>query len=175
MRAYLFDDVEGDQRLAHDSGVPVASSDLNGLGVLHWHTDDLDEVNRVAEERGYKNRDEINVSEAAMADQYIPKITGFFREHLHEDEEIRWIRDGAGYFDIRDRTDKRWVRIRVEKGDLLVLPPGIYHRFTLDDTNYIKAMRLFKDEPKWVPHDRSQQTETNPLRHEYLSRIGIAA
>ena len=91
-------------------------------------------MNKLASDRGYKNRDEIFVSPEKMGDVYEDKVKSFFNEHLHEDEEIRYIRGGQGYFDVRSKGDA-WVRVQLEKDDLLILPAGIYHRFTTDEDN----------------------------------------
>ena len=92
------------------------------------------DVDEIATERSYKNRDEIIVSPDKMGDVYEEKVKMFFNEHLHEDEEIRYILDGNGFFDVRDPKDE-WVRIRLEKEDLIILPAGIFHRFTTDSKN----------------------------------------
>lgn len=58
------------------------------------------------------------------------QIKMFFEEHFHTDEEIRFILEGSGYFDVRDSRD-HWIRIEVMKGDMILLPAGIFHRFTI--------------------------------------------
>ncbi|KAK5098641.1 1,2-dihydroxy-3-keto-5-methylthiopentene dioxygenase [Exophiala xenobiotica] len=175
MKAYWFDNSDADQRLPHDSGRPVPESTLESIGVLYSRHPSLSTVDDLAKQRSYRNRDEITVSPQAMGDVYESKVKMFFDEHLHEDEEIRYVRDGAGYFDVRSEGDD-WIRIRLEKDDLIILPAGIYHRFTTDSDNYIKAMRLFKDEPKWTPLNRGNETDVNEHRKTYLEqRQGVAA
>ncbi|KJZ70810.1 1,2-dihydroxy-3-keto-5-methylthiopentene dioxygenase [Hirsutella minnesotensis 3608] len=170
MKAYFFDNNPGDQRLAHDSGRPVSVSELAKLGVLYYYLPSMDGVNDLATERGYKNRDEVKVSPDTMGAAYEEKVKTFFHEHLHEDEEIRYIREGQGYFDVRSENDD-WVRVRLEKHDLLILPAGIYHRFTTDESNYVHALRLFKDEPKWTPLNRTPELNTNTMRVDYVKRF----
>ena len=80
-------------------------------------------VDQIAVERYYKNRDEIVVSPEKMGLAFEEKVRMFFNEHLHEDEEIRYILDGKGFFDVRNADDE-WIRISLEKNDLLILPAG---------------------------------------------------
>jgi 1,2-dihydroxy-3-keto-5-methylthiopentene dioxygenase len=142
MKAYWFDNLPGDQREPHDSGKEVDPAYLSSLGILHYELpDDLDAVDKIASDRDYKNRDTIEISPTTLPG-YEEKVKNFFHEHLHEDEEIRYILGGGGYFDVRSKDDD-WVRIRLEKGDLMIMPAGIYHRFTTDEQNvrsYLEAL-----------------------------------
>ncbi|CAG8727253.1 2896_t:CDS:2, partial [Gigaspora rosea] len=172
MRAYYYDNKDTDPREPHEQTPlsPVTPQELANIGVLYWQLGDdyLSQIDKICEERSYKNRDELTCSKEGLGDAYESKIKTFFEEHLHEDEEIRYIIDGSGFFDVRDGAD-RWIRLAVSKGDLLVLPEGIYHRFTLDTNDYIKVIRLFKEEPKWTPINRP--ADENPSRLKYLNSL----
>lgn len=171
MRAFYHDDdTITDYREDHDSGIPVSEQELLKLGLIYHNLDSLEKVDKLANERNYQNRDQIEISPTSFETPEIlkSKLDNFFKEHIHEDEEIRYIIDGEGFFDVRSKDDK-WIRIKVYQNDLLILPPGIYHRFTLSNKNFIKALRLFKDEPKWIPLPRP--VDDNQYRQAYLKSI----
>ena len=121
-------------------------------------------LNQIRDDRGYSYADIITVQADTLPD-YETKVKAFFEEHIHDAEEIRYILGGSGYFDVRDKQDK-WVRIHIKAGDLMTLPEGIYHRFTVDEADSIHAMRLFIGQPVWTPFNRPQ--EDHESRKKYV-------
>jgi len=183
MRAWIYDETSSDdQRLPHKTTPEqiITKTELDQLGILSWHLNNpkqyidspnAGELGKIRQERNYKNYDIITVSKKTLPN-YDEKIVAFFSEHLHEDEEIRLCVNGSGYFDIRSDINQKWIRIHVTEGDLIVLPAGCYHRFTVDEDDYIQAMRLFKDAPKWEAINRSdEKAEKTNVRKEYLQFI----
>ncbi|KAF8841643.1 1,2-dihydroxy-3-keto-5-methylthiopentene dioxygenase [Paxillus ammoniavirescens] len=178
MRAFYYDHLPGDPRLPHDSGKPVEDSVLESIGVFLWnipvHADGTyPDVLARAAERGSNNHDVVTVTKESLGDQYESTLKSFYEEHLHEHEEVRYILEGSGWFDVRDHATDSLVRIQLVVGDFMIAPAGIYHRFILDENDMIKAVRMFNDEPKWTPHVRGESTDVNPYRLEYLNSITV--
>lgn len=174
VQAWYYNETKDDQREEHkhEPVRPVELATLAALGVNYWRLDPAKhesdpELQRIRDERGYSYQDIITVSKDKLPG-YEEKIKSFFEEHMHSDEEVRYILEGTGYFDVRDRED-RWIRIALGAGDAISLPAGVYHRFTLDTKNYIKAMRLFVGEPVWTPLNRPQ--DDHDVRKAYLSSL----
>ena len=171
IQAWYMDDSDEDQRLPHHREPKqfVSIDRLAELGIFSWRLNsdgyENDEaLKKIREARGYNYMDICDICPEKLPN-YEAKIKSFFEEHLHTDEEIRYCGSGSGYFDVRDEKDQ-WIRIAVKKGGMIVLPAGIYHRFTLDTDNYIKALRLFVGEPVWTPYNRPH--DHLPARIEYV-------
>jgi len=149
---------------------PVTPETLREMGVYYWKMDaesfdypklavpwdpkdSVDpRLNQLRDDRGYSYADIITVHPDTLPG-YDQKVKSFFEEHIHDAEEIRYILGGSGFFDVRDTLD-RWVRIHIKAGDLMTLPEGCYHRFTVDEKDIIHAMRLFVGQPVWTPFNR---------------------
>ncbi len=131
----------------------VDSDELAHIGV-HYERLEVDPDNyqpamdRLMASRGYVTQDIIELTpETPGLDTLCDK---FKDEHLHSDDEVRFVLGGGGVFDLRS-ADDRWLRAEVEAGDLLVVPAGLYHRFFLTDARQIRCVRLFKDSTGWTP------------------------
>jgi len=108
-------------------------------------------LDQLARERGYVEQDIVELRPETPGLEAI--CAKFADEHLHTDEEVRFVLAGEGVFDIRDNED-RWMRVTVEPGDLIIVPQDRYHRFFLSDSQQIRCVRLFQDRAGWVPHYR---------------------
>jgi 1,2-dihydroxy-3-keto-5-methylthiopentene dioxygenase len=143
-----------------EHGTAVAAAELDAQGIHHRRLPvdvagfqgALDVLKR---ERGYVEQDVVALSpETPNLDAICAK---FVDEHSHDEDEVRFVLSGDGIFDIRSRDD-RWMRVRVEAGDLIVVPKDRFHRFMLTDTRAIRCVRLFKDASGWVPKYRAGPT-----------------
>jgi 1,2-dihydroxy-3-keto-5-methylthiopentene dioxygenase len=137
-----------------NEAIDAAVLETNGIHYRHLGTDParfqpvLDELKG---KRGYGTQDEVSLS--AQTPNLGVIMAKFDGEHVHDDDEVRFVLEGEGVFDIRAK-DERWLRIVVEAGDLIVVPAGVNHRFELTPLTRIHCVRLFKDAAGWVPHYR---------------------
>ena len=146
MRAYFLD------QPAQAIGVDKLSDE--GIFYRQLPTNEADFAQPLAQlcaERGYVAQDVVHLG--ARTQNLDVLLEKFFNEHLHTDEEIRFVVAGEGIFDLRD-VDDRWMRVHVVPGDLIIVPPNKYHRFALDHAMTITCKRLFQNQDGWAAINR---------------------
>jgi 1,2-dihydroxy-3-keto-5-methylthiopentene dioxygenase len=123
---------------------PVAP-DASNDEILQAYSSDIEKLKRRG---GYVTADVINVNpQTPGLDAMLAK---FNREHLHDEDEVRFIIQGHGVFHVHPK-DSAVVAIEVEAGDLIRVPRGTWHWFDLCPDRHIRAIRLFQDPSGWTP------------------------
>jgi 1,2-dihydroxy-3-keto-5-methylthiopentene dioxygenase len=132
-------------------GIDYERWDLSRVGadtpadeVLAAYAEEIDEMKRRG---GYVTADVIDVfPETAGLDAMLAR---FDKEHTHSEDEVRFILAGRGIFFLH--LGEKVVSVEVGPGDLLRVPRGTTHWFTLCEDRRIRTVRWFQDTTGWTP------------------------
>jgi 1,2-dihydroxy-3-keto-5-methylthiopentene dioxygenase len=106
-----------------------------------------DEIDAMKQRGGYVTADVIDVTpETPNLDAMLAR---FDKEHTHSEDEVRFILAGRGIFFLH--IGAQVVSVEVGSGDMLRVPNGTTHWFTLCDDRRIRAIRWFQDTTGWTP------------------------
>jgi 1,2-dihydroxy-3-keto-5-methylthiopentene dioxygenase len=105
------------------------------------------EIEAMKRRGGYVTADVIDVHpETAGLDAMLAR---FDKEHTHSEDEVRFILAGRGIFFLH--LGERVASVEVGPGDMLRVPRGTTHWFTLCEERRIRAIRWFQKTEGWTP------------------------
>jgi 1,2-dihydroxy-3-keto-5-methylthiopentene dioxygenase len=107
-----------------------------------------DEIAEMKQRGGYVTADVIDVNPATP--NLDAMLARFDKEHTHDEDEVRFILAGRGIFFLN--IGGRVASVEVGPGDMLRVPRGTTHWFTLCEDRRIRAVRWFQDTAGWTPH-----------------------
>jgi 1,2-dihydroxy-3-keto-5-methylthiopentene dioxygenase len=120
-------------------------ADSSADAVLAAYASEIDEMKQRG---GYRTADVIDVNPSTPGlDTMLAK---FDKEHTHSEDEVRFILAGRGVFFLNLAGNV--VSVEVHPGDMLRVPRGTTHWFTLCEDRRIRAIRWFQDTTGWTPH-----------------------
>ena len=106
------------------------------------------EIDEMKQRGGYRTADVIDVNPETPGLETM--LARFDKEHTHDEDEVRFILAGRGVFFLH--LQGCVVSVEVHPGDLLRVPRGTTHWFTLCEDRRIRAVRWFQDTTGWTPH-----------------------
>ena len=147
--------VEGEAEIrAHLAGLGIGferwdlsrvPDDASAEAVLEAYAAEIDEMKRLG---GYTTADVIDVTSETPGLETM--LARFDKEHTHSEDEVRFVLAGRGIFFLN--LDGKVVSVEVHPGDMLRVPQGTTHWFTLCADRRIRAIRWFQDTTGWTPH-----------------------
>ncbi|MDI4645628.1 cupin domain-containing protein [Cohnella hashimotonis] len=108
------------------------------------------EIRDLAGRRGYKTWDIVVLSESTPNIEELLKK--FEQIHTHTEDEVRAITAGEGIFIIRGDEATGYFDVILSAGDVISVPEGSVHFFTLTESKKVVAVRLFIETEGWIAH-----------------------
>jgi 1,2-dihydroxy-3-keto-5-methylthiopentene dioxygenase len=105
------------------------------------------EIDEMKQRGGYLMADVIDL--APNTPNLEAMLTRFDKEHTHSEDEVRFILAGRGIFFLA--LEKGVAAVEVYSGDMLRVPRGTRHWFTLCADRRIRAIRWFQQTEGWTP------------------------
>ncbi len=106
-----------------------------------------DEIADMKQRGGYVTADVVDVNPSTPNLEVM--LAKFDKEHTHSEDEVRFILSGRGVFFLH--LNESVVSVEVGPGDMLRVPRGTTHWFTLCEDRRIRAIRWFQDTSGWSP------------------------
>ncbi len=128
-----------------DTGAPRVQPEATPEEILTAYAPEVEALKRHG---GYSAADVINVTPATP--NLDAMLNKFNKEHIHSEDEVRFILKGRGLFHIH-LPHGLVVAIQVEAGDMINIPAGTRHWFDVCPERTVRAIRLFKDPSGWSP------------------------
>ena len=106
-----------------------------------------EEINEMKRRGGYVTADVIDVKPETPGLETM--LAKFDKEHTHSEDEVRFILAGRGIFFLH--IGEKVYSVEVGPGDMLRVPRGTTHWFTLCEDRRIRAIRWFQQTEGWTP------------------------
>lgn len=129
-------------------------ADASAEDVLKAYAGEIEEMKRKG---GYVTADVIDVYPATP--NLHAMLAKFDKEHTHSEDEVRFILAGRGIFFLNIKG--KVASVEVGPGDLLRVPKGTTHWFTLCEDRRIRAIRWFQDTTGWTPEYTESGVDKN--------------
>jgi 1,2-dihydroxy-3-keto-5-methylthiopentene dioxygenase len=106
-----------------------------------------EEINEMKRRGAYVTADVIDVRPETPNLEAM--LARFDKEHTHSEDEVRFILAGRGIFFLH--LGEKIYSVEVGPGDMLRVPRGTTHWFTLCEDRRIRAIRWFQQTEGWTP------------------------
>jgi 1,2-dihydroxy-3-keto-5-methylthiopentene dioxygenase len=129
-------------------------ADAAAGAVLAAYSEEIDDLKKRG---GYVTADVIDVyPDTPNLDAMLAR---FDKEHTHSEDEVRFILAGRGLFFLH--LGEKVVSVEVGPGDMLSVPKGTTHWFTLCEDRRIRAIRWFQETAGWTPQYTGSGVDNN--------------